>query len=76
METAKIFMNGGSQAVRLPKDCRFEGDEVITKRVGDVVILMPKGEPWMEMKRGFEMFSDDYLSDGIQDLPMQKRVGI
>ena len=39
--TAKLFKNGSSQAVRLPKACRFEGDEVIVKRFGDMVILVP-----------------------------------
>ena len=39
--TAKLFKNGSSQAVRLPKECRFEGDEVIVKRFGDMVILVP-----------------------------------
>ena len=39
--TAKLFMNGRSQAVRLPKACRFEGDEVRVRKVGDTVILEP-----------------------------------
>jgi antitoxin VapB len=39
--TAKLFKNGSSQAVRLPKECRFEGNEVIVKRFGDMVILVP-----------------------------------
>ena len=38
---AKIFMNGRSQAVRLPKELRFEGDEVWARREGDAVILEP-----------------------------------
>ena len=42
MTTAKIFRNGRSQAVRLPKEFRFEGDEVIIRRDGKHVILEPK----------------------------------
>jgi antitoxin VapB len=42
MQTARIFNNGNSQAVRLPKEFRFEEDEVIIKKVGDMVILLPK----------------------------------
>ncbi len=42
METAKLFQNGRSQAVRLPKAFRFEGDEVYVKRVGNGVLLIPK----------------------------------
>ena len=41
METAKLFMNGRSQAVRLPKEFRFNGDEVYIKKVGDAVVLIP-----------------------------------
>lgn len=42
---AKLFQNGGSQAVRLPKDCRFEGqEEVLVRREGDRVILEPADE--------------------------------
>jgi len=47
MQTAKLFANGSSQAVRLPKDFRFLGDEVGVKRVGDVVILYPKDSDWV-----------------------------
>ena len=39
METAKLFTSGGSQAVRLPKSCRFPCDEVTVKKVGDIVML-------------------------------------
>jgi antitoxin VapB len=42
MDTAKLFINGRSQAVRLPKEFRFEGDEVFIKRVGDAVVLLPR----------------------------------
>ena len=42
MMTAKLFENGRSQAVRLPKEYRFNGDEVAINKVGDIVILMPK----------------------------------
>ena len=40
MDTAKLFQNGKSQAVRLPKKYRFEGDKVLIKKLGNVVILM------------------------------------
>lgn len=41
LKTAKLFMHGGSQAVRLPKEFRFEGTEVTVRRVGDAVVLEP-----------------------------------
>jgi antitoxin VapB len=42
MKTAKLFRNGRSQAVRLPKEFRFAGDEVVVRRSGKRVILEPK----------------------------------
>ncbi len=45
MTTAKLFMNGRSQAVRLPKEYRFdEQDEVLIKRMGDMIVLIPKSK--------------------------------
>ncbi len=46
MQTAKIFQNGGSQAVRLPKNLRFKTDEVFVKDMGGIVMLIPKDDPW------------------------------
>lgn len=73
METAKVFTNGGSQAVRLPKDCRFHDDEVLVNRIGNVVILMPKDDPWQSMLQSLDLFTEDFLADGIGDLPVQER---
>ena len=42
METAKLFISGGSQAVRLPKSCRFPCEEVVVKKVGAIVMLYQK----------------------------------
>jgi antitoxin VapB len=53
--TAKLFTHGRSQAVRLPKEFRFEGKEVRISRIGDRVILEPVGEvgpmPWDQIDR-------------------------
>ena len=46
MEMAKVFENGRSQAVRLPKKFRFEADEVIVQRIGKSVLLTPKEDMW------------------------------
>jgi antitoxin VapB len=63
MQTAKLFINGRSQAVRLPKAFRFEGiQEVLIERVGDAVILRPPPRPSIERLiaalEGFEAFPD------------------
>ena len=68
MEKAKLFMNGGSQAVRLPKDCRFEGSEVMVNKIGNVVILFEKKDANELMKMALEMFTDDFLEGGIEAL--------
>ena len=73
METAKVFTNGGSQAIRLPKDCRFQDDEVLVNRIGNVVILMPKDDPWQSMLQSLDLFTEDFLADGVDDLPVQER---
>ena len=64
MMTAKVFENGRSQAVRLPKECRFTGDEVMVNRIGDIVILMPKTDKWATFMTAIEMFSPDFMEDG------------
>jgi antitoxin VapB len=46
METAKLFWSGRSQAVRLPKDFRFTGDEARIRRHGSAVILEPIADDW------------------------------
>lgn len=74
MMTAKLFENGRSQAVRLPKEYRFEGDEVSINKVGDIVILMPKKNKWSGLLNSLELFSDDFMSDGReQPLDPQER---
>ena len=45
-DTAKLFWSGRSQAVRLPKDFRFNGDEVRIRRHGSAVILEPVADDW------------------------------
>lgn len=72
MLTAKIFENGRSQAVRLPKEYRFDCDEVMVNKIGDAVILMPKSNKWngvMLMKQ----FSDDFFLEGRNQPKIQKR---
>ena len=64
MTTAKLFMNGGSQAVRLPREYRFEDDEVMINRIGNVVMLMPRDDPWAAFEDGMKMFSEDVFAEG------------
>ena len=73
MMTAKLFENGRSQAVRLPKECRFNGDEVAINKIGDIVILMPKENKWSAFLNSLELFSDDFMSDGREQPTVQER---
>lgn len=62
MMTAKLFTNGSSQAVRLPKEFRFIGNEVYAQKVGDSVILVPKDKAWETFMEGINSFTDDYFA--------------
>ncbi len=73
MMTAKLFENGRSQAVRLPKECRFNGDEVMVNKVGDVVILMPKENKWSGFLNSLDLFSEDFMRDGREQPAVQER---
>ena len=73
MMTAKIFENGRSQAVRLPKECRFNTDEVAVNRIGDIVLLMPKTNKWTSFMQAIDMFSDDFMQDGRDGSLEQER---
>ena len=61
MLTAKLFTNGSSQAVRLPKEFRFNGTEVYVQKVGSSLMLVPKDKAWETFLEGINEFSDDYL---------------
>ena len=73
MMTAKVFENGRSQAVRLPKECRFNADEVAVNRIGDIVLLMPKTNKWSSFMQAIDMFSDDFMEDSQRDEFKQER---
>ena len=70
---AKIFQSGNSQAVRIPKEFRFDVSEVEIFKRGDEVILKPKPK---SLKAAFELFanlSDDFMADGRDDSLPQER---
>jgi antitoxin VapB len=69
---AKIFMNGRSQAVRLPKEYRFDCEEVYVEKQGDKVIISAVQPGWDEFFDTVSAFDDDFLSDR-EDLPPQER---
>ena len=66
MDTGKLFKNGSSQAVRLPKNYRFPGKQVFIRRLGKGVVLMPEEGSWETLIEGTQQFSDDFLSSREQ----------
>ena len=73
MMTAKVFKNGRSQAVRLPKECRFTTDEVAVNKIGDIVLLMPKTNKWSSFMQAIDMFSDDFMEEERKNNLKQER---
>jgi len=72
--TAKLFQNGQSQAVRLPKEFRFENlKEVFIKKINGMVVLIPKSDKivWDTMFDNLDNFSDDFMQTRVQ--PIQER---
>lgn len=64
MHTAKIFMNGRSQAVRIPKDFAFEGvSELTIRKVGEKLILEPIRKSWLTLNEESEPVGDDFLTE-------------
>ncbi len=72
MEIAKIFSNGGSQAVRLPKNYRFDTSEVYINQIGNVVMLFPTNDRWQSLLSSLSLFTDDFLSEPIEPLPIDE----
>lgn len=65
METARVFTNGRSQAVRIPKEYRFDTDKVFINKIGDVVILTPVKSLADAFEKGAALLTDDFLADGV-----------
>ena len=64
MMTAKIFEIEGSQAVRLPKEYRFDANEVSINKIGNIVLLSPKSDKLESALQAIDMVSEDYMEEG------------
>jgi len=76
MDKAKIFWSGRSQAVRLPKEFRFDGTEVKIRREGDAVILEPindNTDDWSWLDKITGPFDDDFIAAVEEEVPQQER---
>jgi len=72
MDTAKLFQNGKSQAVRLPKEYRFRGTKVYVKKMGNAVILIPEHDSWDSLIESLALFSEDFMEERVQP-PLDER---
>jgi antitoxin VapB len=73
METAKIFWSGRSQAVRLPKEFRFDADEVRIRRHGNAVILEPVTNDWQWLDAIAGAIDPDFVSAATEQPAQQDR---
>ena len=73
MRTAKLFKNGQSQAVRLPKDFRMTGSEVYIKKQGEAIVLLPKEKSWKYLFDSLNHFAKDFKIERNQPGENQKR---
>ena len=74
MHTTKVFNNGNSQAVRIPREFRFEQDEVYISKIGSAVVIFQRGDRYAVLMESLAEFTDDYLKDGrpTQALPNER----
>jgi antitoxin VapB len=70
----KVFNNGNSQAVRIPAEYRVPEDEMLIRKVGSTLILLPKDDVWSVFRRGVDGFTDDFLLERQQPEPQDRAV--
>jgi antitoxin VapB len=72
VQTAKVFQNGRSQAIRLPKQFRVNSGEVYLKSTPEGFLVIPR-DPWEIFAEGVQELSDDFMAEGRQQPKTQKR---
>lgn len=73
MKTIRLSEAGGHQIVEIPGEFRLASDAVQIRREGTSLVLTPIPESWRPLLDSLELFSDDFLADGRQQLPQQIR---
>ena len=72
MHLAKVFQNGRSQAIRLPKEFRVNSTEVYLKKTPEGFLVIPR-DPWEIFLEGVDELSADFMAEGRQQPSRQKR---
>jgi antitoxin VapB len=62
--SSKVFMSGNSQAIRLPKEFQVNEKELLIQKVGNLIILFPKSDPWKAFEESLNEFTNDFMADG------------
>ena len=76
MDKAKVFWSGRSQAVRLPKEFRFDTDEVSIRRHGQTVILEPLAQDWAWLDRVIGPVDNDFAEAALESQSDQDRAAL
>lgn len=77
MAATKVFNNGGSQAVRLPKECRFDPNQsLVIKKIGDMVIMVPEDKVDELFGSGFGDATDDFFANGRAQGESEERAAL
>jgi antitoxin VapB len=66
MNIVKLSKNNEHQFVDLPQDYQLDGEEAYIKKVGNVILLIPKDNPWQSLFSSLELFSDDFMEQREQ----------
>ena len=74
MHTTRPFMSGRSQAVRIPKEYRFEDTELIINRVGQSLVITPKDSIRETFHSGLAMFTEDFMAEGRPEEVPNERI--
>lgn len=72
MHVAKVFKNGRSQAIRLPKEFRVDSEEVYLKKTPEGFVVMTRS-PWELFYEGVKELSDEFMAEGRKQPPVEKR---
>ena len=76
MKETTIFMNGDSQAMRIPKEIRFDTGTVLIEKIGSVTVIVDAKNPWAGLQLAQTLFSKDFMSEGRSVNPVVERAGL
>jgi antitoxin VapB len=76
MRISKVFNSGNSQAIRLPKEYQVKDKELYIQKIGNTIMLFPKKNPWQTFVNSLDEFTDDFMSEGRNQPPIQEREGL